>query len=171
MSLCECPTHLELRIHEPQCKRMLSCPMDSRLCSCPRFLSTSTNRDYMTRSCKPCFFSVHQITLASAGGITVAAAFSCHAFHCLETASRNSSFSRPLRPCHCFTSDRAAFTRNASFLQEIALACVRPSEVVSRSGDVATDHAQTSRNSSLSRSSSSTCLSPSLGSSSSSIGG
>ena len=73
----------------------------------PSFLSTSTNRDCMTRSCKPCFLSVRQMTLASAGGITVAAAFSCHAFHCLETALRNSSFSRPLRPCHCFSLDRA----------------------------------------------------------------
>ena len=72
-------------------------------CALALVLSTSANRDCMTRSCKPCFLSVRQMTLASAGGITVAAAFSCHAFHCLETASRNSSFSRPFRPCHCFS--------------------------------------------------------------------
>ena len=47
------------------------------------------------------------MTLASNTGITVAAAFSCQAFRFLETASRNSS-------CHCFSVDRAAFTRNAS---------------------------------------------------------
>ena len=48
------------------------------------FLSTRTNRDCIARSCKACFLRVRQMTLASAGGITVAAAFSCHAFHCLE---------------------------------------------------------------------------------------
>ena len=80
----------------------------------PSFLSTTTNRDCMTRSCKPCFLSVRQMTLASAGGSTVAAALSCHAFHCLETASRNSSFSGPFRPCHCFSLDQADFTRNTS---------------------------------------------------------
>ena len=55
----------------------------------PSFLSTSTNRDCRTQSCRPCFFQVHQMTLASAGGITVAAAFSCHARHRLETASKS----------------------------------------------------------------------------------
>ena len=67
------------------------------------------------------FRSVRQMTLASAGGITVAAAFSCHAFHCLETVSRNSSFSRPFRPCHCFSWDRAAFVRNASCISSDTL--------------------------------------------------
>ena len=42
---------------------------------CPRSCPASTNRDCMTRSCKPCFLSVSRLTLASAGGITVAAAF------------------------------------------------------------------------------------------------
>ena len=80
----------------------------------PSFLSTSTCRDCNDRSCKPCFSSVRRMTLASAGGITVAAAFSCHAFHCLEIAARNSSFSRPFTPCRWFSLDRAAFARNAS---------------------------------------------------------
>ena len=35
----------------------------------------STNRNCSTRYCKPCFLSVRQMTLASAGGITVAAVF------------------------------------------------------------------------------------------------
>ena len=56
----------------------------------PSFLSTNSHRDCMTRSCKSCFLSVRQVTMASAGGITVTVAFSCHTFHCLETASRNS---------------------------------------------------------------------------------
>ena len=38
----------------------------------PSFLSTNTNRDCITRSCKPCFVSLRQMTLASAGGVTVA---------------------------------------------------------------------------------------------------
>ena len=80
----------------------------------PSFLSTSPNRECITRSCRPCFLSVRQMTLVSAGGITVAGASPCHAFHCLETASRNSSFSRPLKACHCFSLDQAAFTRKAS---------------------------------------------------------
>ena len=82
--------------------RMPLHPVDFWRYSCPRFLSTSTNRDCMTRSCTPCFFRVRQMTLASAGGITLAAAFDCQALHCLEPASRNNSFSRPCRPCHCF---------------------------------------------------------------------
>ena len=76
----------------------------------PLFLSTKTNRDCITRSCKPCLLSVRQVTLAS----PVAAAISCHAFHCLETASTNSSFSRPFKPCHCFSLDPAAFAGIAS---------------------------------------------------------
>ena len=111
MSLSECPTHLDLRIQEPQ--RMPSYPQDSQLCFYLRF-STRTNSGCITRSCKPCFLRVCQMTLASAGGITVAAAFSCHAFHCLETASRTNSFPRPFKPSHCFSLDRAVFARNAS---------------------------------------------------------
>ena len=80
----------------------------------PSILSARTNRDCSTRSCKPYFLRIRQMTLASAGGITVAAAISCHAFHCLETASRNNSFSRPFEPSHCFSQDRAAFAINAS---------------------------------------------------------
>ena len=80
----------------------------------PSCLSTSTNRDCMTRSCKPCFLSVRQMTLAPPGAVTVAAAFSCHAFHCWDAASRNSSFSLPFRQCYCFSLDRAASAKNAS---------------------------------------------------------
>ena len=36
------------------------------------FLSTNTNRDCITRSCENCFVSLRQMTLASAGGVTVA---------------------------------------------------------------------------------------------------
>ena len=111
--LCKCPTHLDLRIQEPQSERMRPCPMDSRLCSCSRFCQRAQTMTCMTRSCKPCFLSVRQMTLASAGDITVAAAFSCQAFYS-ETAPRNNSFSRPSRPCHGFSLDRADFARNAS---------------------------------------------------------
>ena len=40
--------------------------------------------------------------------------FPCHAFHCPEAASKSSSFSRPFKPCHCSSLDRAAFARTAS---------------------------------------------------------
>ena len=89
-------------------------PKESQLWFYLLFVSTKTNRDCSTRSCKPCFLRVRQVTLASARGITVPAAFSCHAFHCLETASRKNSFSRPFKPSHCFSLDRAASARNAS---------------------------------------------------------
>ena len=103
---------------------------------------------------------MRQRTLASAGGITAAAAFSCHAFRCLEAVPRNRSFSCPFRPCHCFSLGRAAFTRSASFnnsdtltraffysiaflppLQEKALAHTVYYGFAVRSDDVATDHA------------------------------
>ena len=91
VSLCECPTHLNLRIQEPGHERMPSYPKDSHLCF---------NLFLCLRK--------QTVTVASAGAITVAAAFSCHAFHCLETASRNNSFSRPFKRSHCFSLNRAA---------------------------------------------------------------
>ena len=123
----------------------------------------NTNSDFITRSCKPCFFSVRQMTLASAGGVTVAAALSCHACSCLEPASRNSSFSRPFRPCHCFSLVRVAFARSASCnnsdtptraffnLNSMSLPSLPPSQERARanvpssgtvSNSVATNHAQ-----------------------------
>ena len=65
--------------------------------------AVGTNRDCITRSCKPCFLSVRQMTLVFLPCI-----------HCLEKASRNSRLSRPIKPCHCFSLHRAAFARNAS---------------------------------------------------------
>ena len=126
----------------------------------PSFLSTSTTRDCMTRSCKPCFLRVRWMTLASAGSITVAAAFSCHAFHFWKRPQGTAAFhDHPGMPS--FSLDQATFARNAScnnldtlmrafwtsipFLppfHEKALANALSSRVALWSDDVATDHAQ-----------------------------
>ena len=79
----------------------------------PSFLSTRTNRD--------CIYTILQTLFPQYSPDDFGFRWRYYRCCCVilpcipltENVSKISSFSRPFKPCHCFSLDRAAFARNA----------------------------------------------------------